>query len=465
MAWETGSASGHIDLVDKLVTFLSTDAGLVSASQNWEVLQAVQALPFTTPAPNGRIAFSSRAPSPVVLDPWPSGIANEDVRLHITGAIEASLTGTYLFSFMHEDWIEVRVDGTLVVAHYAAAHAGTFPTSGLSTGSIALSAGTYDLDIRLIASRGAQASVSHRGVTAAWQKPGDGSVSIIPAASLSGLSIAWGYNPSGSLNNITGTVEDFAAVMADVECYLRGPGASDSDDIFVAMRTVSSATSDTFNILVHGATGHVPGARMPVQPGSSVTGPAMLLWEDAITYWFVAHGRRFIVIAKVSTVYESMYAGLGLPYGLPTEYPYMLVIGASSSIWNLRFSNNSTAHTSFWNPGRTTTGASDSCLTVRSTSGQWLPFTNYHTEGGYVYPTNAVTMFEERPAPDGSYAITPLVLYTPGTDVLGELDGAYHVTGFGNASENIITVSGDDYLVVQSANRTTSTVYGAIKLS
>ena len=39
-------------------------------------------------------------------------------------------------------------------------------------------------------------------------------------------------------------------------------------------------------------------------------------------YWFIANGRRFIVIVRVSSVYQSAYAGFILPYHLPnTFYP------------------------------------------------------------------------------------------------------------------------------------------------
>jgi hypothetical protein len=49
--------------------------------------------------------------------------------------------------------------------------------------------------------------------------------------------------------------------------------------------------------------------------------------------------------------------------------------------------------------------------------------------------------------------------------VLGELDGAYFIPGFGQAAENIVTISGQDYLVVQNIFRTTSDAYWALKLA
>lgn len=39
MAWETGSVTNYDDLLDKLKTFLTTDATLVAAGQNWTVMK------------------------------------------------------------------------------------------------------------------------------------------------------------------------------------------------------------------------------------------------------------------------------------------------------------------------------------------------------------------------------------------------------------------------------------------
>ena len=43
-------------------------------------------------------------------------------------------------------------------------------------------------------------------------------------------------------------------------------------------------------------------------------------WQDDIPYWFYANSRRAIIGAKVNTSYVTLYAGLFLPFALPTEY-------------------------------------------------------------------------------------------------------------------------------------------------
>lgn len=462
MAWETGTATGHVDLLSKLATFLSTDATLVADSEEWELLRAPAALPFTVAAPNGRIGFTTRNYPTTMPDPWPLGVPANDTRMKITATLTAPSSGLYTFAVVHEDWAELRINGALVMSGYTINQTSVWPTTGTSVITINLTAGDHAIDLRLISRQGAS---GNRGIGLGWRKPGDASTTLVPAANLSAIDIDWGINYSAGLHGATCTSADFAAIMADQECALKGKGAAGTDEIYVNLYTRSDDSSDIFNLVVRGATGFDPTLSANSQPGQSSANKAMLLWELPITYWFFANGRRFIVIAKVSTSYESMYAGLGMPYGLPTEFPYMLVIGASSSDPSLRFSDTSNNHTSFWNPGQNSGSAGTSCLEMRDTAGIWQSFTNYYTINGFVYPTNAVSMFTERPPPDGSYALTPLVLYTPGANVYGELDGAYHVSGFANASENTITIGSDDYLVVQSSNRTGSTDYVAIKLA
>lgn len=466
MAWQTGTANGHLDLVEKIATFLSTDAGLVAASQNWVLLRPPTALPFSAAAPNNRIAFSTRGTSATVYpDPWPSEVVNNNVRLHVTGTLTAPVTGSYTLSLSHEDWVELRIDGVLQIGSYNFnGNAGAvFPTSGLSAATLELTAGDHDIDIRLITRAGAG---SNRTLALGWRKPGDPAPVFVPSGNLSSLGIEWGFNASSPLYVGNGTAADFAAVMADTECYLRGPGASESDEIFISLQTISSVSSDKFNVIVRGATGWLEEAIPIDQPGISSSSRAVLLWEDPITYWIQATGRHFIVIAKVSTVYESMYAGLGLPYGLPTEFPYMLVIGTSASNSTLRFSDTTGDHSSFWKPAQLNNGvAGSTSLVMRDTAGTWRDFSNFHADpAGWVYPTNSTNMFTERPTADGSYALTPFVLYVESLATYGELADVYHVSGFGNASENIITIEAQDYLVVQSAHRTGSSDYAAIKL-
>jgi hypothetical protein len=73
-----------------------------------------------------------------------------------------------------------------------------------------------------------------------------------------------------------------------------------------------------------------------------------------------------------------------------------------------------------------------------------------------------------RPNPlDGGYLLSPVIVHftSPSKYIFGELDGIYHVSGFSNASANVITIGSDDYLVVQNVYRNTIGDYCAVKLA
>lgn len=250
------------------------------------------------------------------------------------------------------------------------------------------------------------------------------------------------------------------------DLYLRGPGLAGDDQIFIQLQTYFSALGDYFNIRVNGASAYNADAvpKYNGQPGHDAGRISIMLWNQAIPFWFVANGRRFIIVAKVSTVYQSMHAGFILPYGLPSEYPYPVAIGGQYE-GNVRWSNTGNLHCGFTNPALT--------LKLRTPGGDWLPFENKYDGSGSqpsdrtitnVFPTRALP--NPRPSIDGTHTLDPLVLHTSLYDknVYGEFQGVKRISGFGNASENVVTVDGVQYLVVQDGFRTGSGNYFAVAL-
>lgn len=454
MAWATGTAAGHNDLLNKLVAFLSTNEELVAAGQQWEVLRNSD-WPYTAPAPS-RIAFSTNPTSTPAIAPdaWPNLVPRLGVKMKITGKLIVPTAGTYTFSLRADDQAEVRIDGVLRFSTYTATMSNN---SFVNSGSIALTAGEHDIDVRMV---NITDSTYYDGVSLGWQKPGDAAFSIIPAANFSGLTLVHGQasfaNPSAN---------DMAAQYATREVVLRGPGLSDSDDIYVALNSLSSNQGDIYNIDLRYATGYDANKLTKDQPGATTQAVYGLMWNQDIKYWFIASGRRFIVIAKISTTYASLYGGFALPYGLPSEFPYPIMAGGNSGN-NVRWSDQTTANSSFWNPSilgsQTTTS-----LLMRRTDGAIDAFANItNTSEAFAWTYPYRYLLNYRTSPDGSYALQPVVLYSSNGDgnVIGELDGVMAVSGFNNASENVITVDGDDYLVVQGGFRTTANDYAAIRL-
>lgn len=253
------------------------------------------------------------------------------------------------------------------------------------------------------------------------------------------------------------------SVTNETHLYLMGKGAGGTDEIFVNLRTTKSVANDWYNIRIRGATGFLSGQDLDHQPNIN-TGTEMSLWNLSMPYWFIANGRRFMIVAKVSTVYSSCYAGFILPYALPSEYPYPLVIGASNVDLGKRWSVANTYHRAFWSPNLT--------LELLLPDATWQPFANYFVSGGgeaaqSSYNVMSFAVVSERTAIDGSYVTLPFVMTSAGAggNVYGELDGIFKTSGYGNASENVITVDGIDHLVVQNTYRTGINDYAAIKLA
>lgn len=253
----------------------------------------------------------------------------------------------------------------------------------------------------------------------------------------------------------------------DRNVYFQAPGLSGADQIFMRMNAFHNTGSDYYNIGIYGATSYTAGLGFANQPDSSPDS-FLLLWNQAIPYWFIANGRCAKIIAKVSTVYESAYMGFIIPYATPAEYPYPLMIGGSHSIASRRYSVVEALHRAFFCPSSAGDGPSvqpgaSSGSYLRMPGGQWVPLgvvnnsydTSVNSNGMQVWPYGHF----ECVGPiyqSSDYALMPLVLNTNYATpaVMGEIDGVYFVSGFANASENTVVVDGVTNLVVQNIFRT-----------
>lgn len=274
------------------------------------------------------------------------------------------------------------------------------------------------------------------------------------------------------------------------ECvlYAHGPGSSGADEIHVFIDTYSSAENDYYNWRLAGMTGYSVGVDITLQPGATQGRlPRMLLWSQPIKYWFLANGRRFVVVAKVSSVYECCYLGYALPYGLPTQFPYPLVVGGSAcpdtTAAYHHYSSLQVDHRGFPNPygyeaavctlSVDNTGNADrstlkilqgtSWIKMRGKSGSTLyginpvwPYSSAVSEsyGGYNMLSRLL-----RENIDGSYPVFPtvIVINNPSKHIFGELQGVFATTGFGGiAAEDTFTIDGITYVafpIVPNADR------------
>ncbi len=272
---------------------------------------------------------------------------------------------------------------------------------------------------------------------------------------------------------------------------LKGPGGG-SDEIFVNLETDYSVSGDWYNWRLYGATGFIAGNALDfsAQPGASLP-VGLSLWQASIPYWFIANGRRFMVIAKINTTYHALYVGFILPYATPSQYPYPLMIGGSNAMGSttdarLRWSSTNDDCRNFYDPGGVDSSMSSltsvATLYLRFADGSWYPFKNWYTSsspevsvgnGRNIWPwgpsSDHATAYKNIvTAIDGSYVLFPCIMHVdganPSPNILGEIHGVFAVTGFGNAAENTTTINGVTYLIIPNVFRTAKERWAAIAL-
>jgi len=272
------------------------------------------------------------------------------------------------------------------------------------------------------------------------------------------------------------TIDSYTDV-SEIELFAHGPGTSGVDEIYTWIDTYSDAGDDYYNWRMAAMTGYAAGVDISLQPGVTQGRlPRMLMWENPIPYWFLGNGRRYVVVAKISSVYECLYQGFALPYGLPTQFPYPMVVGGSAcpttTVANHRYSSTTADHRGFANPyandeGIIVQGTFDitgyystlkamqgtSWIRMQGRSGDTL--SNDNNVWPYVSAENAYNEGNEfttllRENIDGSYPVFPLIMMmnSPNKHIFGELQGCYAVPGFGGiAAEDTLTINGETYIV------------------
>jgi hypothetical protein len=285
-----------------------------------------------------------------------------------------------------------------------------------------------------------------------------------------------------------------------VEMIWQAPGNGGTDEIIVGAKEFHHVGADYYNWRLGGFQSFDSGAVFNQQlgyvggAGQAQSSPVLNLWNGSIPYWFIANGRRVIVVAKVSTVYMCAYLGLIEAYMSPGSFPLPLAVGGSmafslnaepaetggSASW--RWSNTSKQCSNFPKPLTDASGGGfiglntdvESQLRLRLPDGSWKGFTGSQSEQtfGKLFPHTQVTytQYDVRPNLDGSYALFPIVMYSGGQapsvpNQFGELEGVFEVTGFGNGSENTVTRNGIQHLVVQNVFRNGKADFFAVKLA
>ena len=273
----------------------------------------------------------------------------------------------------------------------------------------------------------------------------------------------------------------------------RHRGLSGLDQIYTAISTVANSSLDYYNWRIQGGTGftanNLPASYGDLSSGMGLVNPSpeihvMPMWDQPMPYWFVANGRRWWVVVKVSTQNESCGAGFVLPPSAPSKSPYPLALWGSMNQTNLRWSDVSNAHLGI------TTGTAS----MRLPTGAWALFQGLFSTGERRYqllptgqyintlPSGTSSAFREAPSVrlanmrdsfGGGFPLKPVSLVrarngtgpiTGGVAPFGEADGLYWVPTFNNGAEDVIQVGGVNYVVFQTAQRSGSPYLFALRM-
>jgi hypothetical protein len=278
----------------------------------------------------------------------------------------------------------------------------------------------------------------------------------------------------------------------EYELLMMAPGTSGTDEIYVGIQTYSNSGLDYYNWRLQGYTGYSAQATFYTQPGaipdsSSDRVPSILLWDTELDYWLVGNGRRYILVIKVSTVYEFAYQGFLLPYGLPNQIPYPIAIGGTcpaEASTAKRWSSVDILHRAFWDPAGASGGppyGKQSALKILH--GSWLDVFNWTSEvtqnvssvgvWPFMHSDYTGTSFDPnlwfsylQMNIDGSYPLFPLIICGkyPNKNFYGEFQGIFALPGEQLASEDKITIGGIDYIIFGNCFRTGTNDYCALKM-
>lgn len=291
---------------------------------------------------------------------------------------------------------------------------------------------------------------------------------------------------------VAGTVAGGGGKLA-----IRGPGAGVDKRVFVNIATYADPVNLHYCWRMRGAVDYTAGLPEGGQPGEQNIPSYFSLWQNPIDYWFYVNDRRFIVVAKMSVVYTSMYAGFFLPFAIPDQYPFPLYI--AGDYWTpAPYNETSSAHRFFADPGGS--GSSGNAH-ARTSDGYWLQIRNHDDSAsndnqasyitlrgsgmGFMWPFTAgdssssssyITagvndggqtsggMFDNMvPTRQGEYAMFPLALILSLDPPLGVLDGAYAVPGIGLVTEQALAVGARNFTLFQNITRNSGNDFIALE--
>lgn len=414
--FKTGTALGHVDLLDKIVSFLSTE---LPVAERWQVLRytGVTDIHASSFLVNYEPFTAFKGPYGVHPNGWATAVG------------EPSNSWLAWTEIAPKDLARLTLRGG--------------PTLAQSPKDFRLQwyddANAVWRDRQVWTGETWTANQTKTWTLAAWPTYTVGGV----PTDLSGPKSKWRLfvNVNNGDTNYT-RVEQVSlpefSVTADFNharrpaAWLKAPGLTGLDPVYINFQIYDRPTNDFFNLAMTGTTGFVGAADFDNQPGARAA-LALPLWEQPITYWLQGNGQRLTISCKVDTVYMSCYLGKIMTYGTPGQFPYPLLLAAPLSTASAtRYSDAAVALPYKGNRGQ---------MVLRKTDGVWV--------APFAWPYSNPVTFR---TVNGAYPSLPIVLYDA-LNTYGFLDGLSHISGFGNAVENTLTLGAEEHIVLQDGPR------------
>ncbi len=422
MANATGTASSHKDLLDKLKIFLTTNAALVAASQEWTVNRFYQGDAI-------RYLDSSHYSTFERFDAFDHDPQTWWAPNGSTGQLSIQFAAAYAISYIH-----MTVDSILP---------GGFTIDYSDNGTDWTTAKTYSETWANYETKILTTDVVVGETHAHWR-----------------LNITDGNNyPRIAMLKMFefGDTSYAVDLAGEDELIIEGPGLSGTEEIYVGIRTYGDIDADYHNFSFNSFVGYVAGNSFNTQPGRRDDNSMSPMWDDSIPYYFRANGQSVTVLAKIETVYVLLHAGKFYPYATPGQYPIPLVLcGMYDNDTQLRYDDEALEI-------QTKTG-----VPIRFVDGLWKdvdiwPVMNhgaYGPDDAANYPFSSYAWRDT----EATYPAVQMILHDA-DGVYGEFDGLYFVSGFNNAVENTMTVGSDAHIIWRNLDATGFDDYYSLELT
>lgn len=259
----------------------------------------------------------------------------------------------------------------------------------------------------------------------------------------------------------------------------KSTGLSGTEEIYIGYRTYESVGGDYYNIVGSTFTGYVAGNTFDTQPGAKLTG--IFAHNNAITYFMTCNAQRLAMCLKVGTpVYAHGYHGKFFPYAKPGEYPLPYFSGGNMDAADtLRFSDIN-RHWPYYGQALQSASSYQHGY-LRDQSGVYARRYHWPFSNGNAWATNSGNTMLGTGTADANRVMVPANFsaategYLPlpvimtdrsptvvdKTNVYGELDGIYAITGFNNNTENVMQIGGSS--VVDQTGLTVKQAVDAIR--